>query len=325
MMKQTALDMVAKGKGILAADESVGTMTKRLEAIKVESTLENRNDFRHTILSTSGLGKHISGVILFDETLRNEEIMKAIEEQGIIPGIKVDGGTKQHTTGGVGEKVTEGLDGLEKRLAEYHALGARFAKWRAVLSPQATCRNIKANAVSLSLYAGACQAAGLVPIVEPEILMDGTHSVQESYRITKRVLHAVFDQLSCQQVALDEMVLKPNMVLAGYDGDMADPAIVAELTVAALLDTVPASVPGIAFLSGGQSPDLSSNHLKLMNQPVVSWVPWNLTFSFGRALQQPALKEWGDKNGHERNSRVAATQTALLIAAARNGKATYGE
>ena len=326
-IQDIAQAMVAKGKGILAADESTPTCTKRFESINVESTEENRNAYRGMLFTADGIENHISGVILFDETIRQSTINGSIpfpehlSALGIIPGIKVDKGAKQLANSD-DEKITEGLDGLRDRLKEYYELGARFAKWRAVITigediPTAYC--ISANAHALARYAALCQEQGLVPIVEPEILMNGDHTIEESYQLTTETLYTVFYELASQGVELEGMVLKPNMVLSGYDcSEQASVKEVAEMTVDCFFNTVPAAVPGIAFLSGGQSDELATAHLNAMNQ--IDGTPWNLTFSYGRALQAPALKAWSG-----RAENIPTAQEALMKRAIFNGLATKGE
>jgi fructose-bisphosphate aldolase class I len=326
-IQDIAQAMVAKGKGILAADESTPTCTKRFESINVESTEENRNAYRGMLFTADGIENHISGVILFDETIRQSTINGSIpfpehlSTLGIIPGIKVDKGAKQLANSD-DEKITEGLDGLRDRLKEYYELGARFAKWRAVITigediPTAYC--ISANAHALARYAALCQEQELVPIVEPEILMNGDHTIEESYELTTETLYTVFYELASQGVELEGMVLKPNMVLSGYDcSEQASVQEVAEMTVDCFLNTVPAAVPGIAFLSGGQSDELATAHLNAMNQ--IDGTPWNLTFSYGRALQAPALKAWAGKA-----ENIPTAQEALMKRAIFNGLATKGE
>jgi len=326
-IQDIAQAMVAKGKGILAADESTPTCTKRFGSINVESTEENRNAYRDMLFTADGIENHISGVILFDETIRQSTINGSIpfpehlSTLGIIPGIKVDKGAKQLANSD-DEKITEGLDGLRDRLKEYYELGARFSKWRAVITigediPTAYC--ISANAHALARYAALCQEQGLVPIVEPEILMNGDHTIEESYQLTTETLYTVFYELAAQGVELEGMVLKPNMVLSGYDcSEQASVKEVAEMTVDCFFNTVPAAVPGIAFLSGGQSDELATAHLNAMNQ--IDGTPWNLTFSYGRALQTPALKAWSGKA-----ENIHAAQEALMKRAIFNGLATKGE
>ncbi|SVA76317.1 uncharacterized protein METZ01_LOCUS129171 [marine metagenome] len=319
--------MVQKGKGILAADESTPTCKKRFDSINVESTEENRNKYRNMLFTADGIENYISGVILFDETLRQSTMESGVPfpdyltKLGILPGIKVDKGAKQLANTG-NEKITEGLDGLRDRLKEYYELGARFTKWRAVITigenmPTAYC--MSANAHALARYAALCQEQGLVPIVEPEILMDGTHTIDESYQLTTETLYNVFYELVSQGVELEGMVLKPNMVLSGYDcSEQAFVEQVAEMTVDCFLNTVPAAVPGIAFLSGGQSDELATAHLNAMNQ--IDNTPWNLTFSYGRALQAPALKAWSGKD-----ENVSSAQDAFMKRAKFNSLATKGE
>ena len=326
-IQDIAQAMVAKGKGILAADESTPTCTKRFESINVESTEENRNAYRGMLFTADGIENHISGVILFDETIRQSTINGSIpfpehlSTLGIIPGIKVDKGAKQLANSD-DEKITEGLDGLRDRLKKYYELGARFAKWRAVITigediPTAYC--ISANAHALARYAALCQEQGMVPIVEPEILMNGDHTIEESYQLTTETLYTVFYELASQGVELEGMVLKPNMVLSGYDcSEQASVKEVAEMTVDCFFNTVPAAVPGIAFLSGGQSDELATAHLNAMNQ--IDGTPWNLTFSYGRALQAPALKAWAGKA-----ENIPTAQEALMKRAIFNGLATKGE
>ena len=319
--------MVQKGKGILAADESTPTCKKRFDSINVQSTEENRNKYRNMLFTADGIENYISGVILFDETLRQSTIEGGVPfpehltKLGILPGIKVDKGAKQLANTD-DEKITEGLDGLRDRLKEYYELGARFTKWRAVITigenmPTAYC--MSANAHALARYAALCQEQGLVPIVEPEILMDGSHSIEESYQLTTETLYNVFYELVSQGVELEGMVLKPNMVLSGYDcSEQASVEQVAEMTVDCFLNTVPAAVPGIAFLSGGQSDELATAHLNVMNQ--IKGTPWNLTFSYGRALQAPALKAWSGKD-----ENISSAQDAFMKRAKFNSLATKGE
>ena len=319
--------MVQKGKGILAADESTPTCKKRFDGINVESTEENRNKYRNMLFTADGIENYISGVILFDETLRQSTMEGGVPfpdhltKLGVLPGIKVDKGAKQLANTG-DEKITEGLDGLRDRLKEYYELGARFTKWRAVITigenmPTAYC--MSANAHALARYAALCQEQGLVPIVEPEILMDGSHNIDESYQLTTETLYNVFYELVSQGVELEGMVLKPNMVLSGYDcSEQASVEQVAEMTVDCFLNTVPAAVPGIAFLSGGQSDELATAHLNAMNQ--IDNKPWNLTFSYGRALQAPALKAWSGKD-----ENVSNAQDAFMKRAKFNSLATKGD
>ena len=328
-LPEIANAMVEKGRGILAADESTPTCTKRFDSIGVESTEANRNAYRDMLFSTPGMEEFISGVILFDETLRQSTVKdntpypEYLTNLGIIPGIKVDKGAHP-LPGSDGEKITEGLDGLDARLKEYFNLGARFSKWRAVItigesSPSSTC--VTANAHALARYAALCQENGLVPIVEPEILMDGSHTIEDSFVITEEVLHSTFYELYGQDVLLEGMVLKPNMVLSGYEcSEKASVEDVAELTVTVLKRCVPSAVPGIAFLSGGQSDEDATAHLNAMNQILGENSPWNLTYSYGRALQAPALKTWEGKEEH-----VSAAQGAFYKRAKLNSLATKGE
>ncbi len=325
-LSQTAKALVADGKGILAADESSPTIKKRFDSIGVESTEENRRDYRAMLFSTPEAGRYISGVILFDETLRQNgsdgmPLVKLIEAGGMIPGIKVDKGAKD-LAGFPGEKVTEGLDGLRDRCNEYAGLGARFAKWRAVYTigedgPSAAC--LTANAHGLARYAAISQEAGLVPIVEPEVLMDGDHTIDDCEAVTEEVLRIVFAELSVQEIELEGMLLKPNMVLSGKDcPEQAGVEEVAERTLRCLKRSVPAAVPGIVFLSGGQSDEVATLHLNAMNK-LAENPPWKLSFSYGRALQAGPLKDWG---GQAEN--LPAAQEVLFARAKANGEATLG-
>jgi len=326
-LQDIAEAMVTPGKGILAADESTPTCTKRFESISVASTSESRNAYRDMLFTAKGMEEYISGVIMFDETLRQSTVDGArlfpehLSALKIVPGIKVDMGAKA-LANSPDEKITDGLDGLRDRLIEYYGMGARFAKWRAVITigehiPTHYC--IATNAHALARYAALCQEQGIVPIVEPEILMDGTHTIEESYDLTIETLHTVFYELASQGVQLDGMVLKPNMVLSGYDcATQASVEQVASMTVDCFMNTVPAAVPGVAFLSGGQSDELATAHLNAMNQ--IDGKPWNLTFSYGRALQAPALKAWGGSADN-----VPAAQEALLKRAKLNSLATLGQ
>jgi len=327
-LEKIAKQMVAKGKGILAADESTGTMTKRLSGVNVESTSKTRLKFRETLFSAESMKNHISGVILYDETIKQKtssgkSIPDLIKSFGSIPGIKVDTGAKK-LAGSPEEKITEGLDGLRERLTEYYNLGARFTKWRAVYNISNKYPSelaIKSNAHALARYAALCQDNGIVPIVEPEILMDGEHSIEDSFIVSEEVLHTTFYELYSQNVQLEGMVLKPNMVLSGYEcSDQADVDEVAEMTVTVLKRCVPSAVPGIAFLSGGQSDEDATAHLNRMNQILGNHSPWNLTYSYGRALQAPALKKWsGDVNN------VPDAQNEFYKRAKLNSLATYGK
>lgn len=324
-LETTALALVPAGRGILAADESTGTIKKRLQSVGVASTDETRRAYRDMLFSTPGVEHFISGVILYDETIRQSAqngvpFAQYLADKGIIPGIKVDTGAKD-MAGFPGEKVTEGLDGLRERLAEYRDLGARFAKWRAVITigsgiPSRAC--IKANAQALARYAALCQEQDLVPIVEPEVLMDGAHSLERCDEVTSATLTTVFDQLKEHRVQLEGMLLKPNMVISGKDGpDRAGVQQVAEATVRCLLRNVPAAVPGIVFLSGGQGPVEATEHLNVMNH--MGPHPWQVSFSYGRALQEPALEAW---RGQADN--VSAGQAALYHRAKCNGAARHG-
>jgi fructose-bisphosphate aldolase, class I len=324
-LEETARALVAPGKGILAADESDGTIKKRFDSIGVESTEENRRAYRDLLFTTEGAAEHVSGVILYDETIRQSSsdgtpFPKLLERQGIIAGIKVDKGAKD-LANAPGEKITEGLDGLRERLEEYRGLGARFTKWRAVITigpgiPSEYC--IWTNAHALARYASLSQEAELVPIVEPEVLMDGDHSIETSFDVTSRTLHAVFTELRDQRVHFEQMLLKPNMVLSGYEAPRrAGVQEVAEATIRCFRRHVPAAVPGIVFLSGGQTDEDATAHLNAMN--AMGPHPWELSFSYGRALQAPALKAWaGDA------ANVAAGQAAYLHRARMNGLARSG-
>jgi len=324
-LHETAKALVGEGKGILAADESSGTIKKRFDSIDVESTEESRRAYRDLLFTTPGAEEFISGVILYDETLRQSAadgtpFPKLLESKGIIPGIKVDMGAKP-LAGSPDETITEGLDGLRERLEAYYALGARFTKWRAVISigeGRPSDYAIWTNAHALGRYAGLSQETGLVPIVEPEILMDGSHSLEESYRVTARVLQAVYTELFDQRVEREGTLLKPNMILSGYEAtDQADTKTVAEMTVRALRNTVPASVPGIVFLSGGQSDEDATARLNAMN--AIGPHPWQLSFSYGRALQAPALKAWVGEQGNVEAAQKAFYRRAKFNGAARSG------
>ncbi len=324
----TAKTMVAGDKGLLAMDESNSTCDKRFAKLGIPQTVEARRAYRELIVTTPGLSESISGVILYDETIRQSKkdgtpFIKVITDARIIPGIKVDTGAKD-MAGHPGEKVTEGLDGLRSRLSEYFKMGARFAKWRTVIAisegiPSRAC--IEANAHALARYAALCQEAGLVPIVEPEVLMDGGHTIERCFEVTEEVLKTVFNQLYIQRVMLEGMILKPNMVVPGLAcPEQKTVDEVADATVKCPLRAVPAAVPGIAFLSGGQSAALASARLNAMNLRFKSRLPWALAFSFARAIQQPALEIW---KGEEAN--VPAAQQALYHRAACNRAARLGE
>ncbi len=326
-LEQVAQAMVAPGRGILAADESSGTIKKRFDSIKAESTADTRRDYREMLFrSTDAMKGHISGVILYDETIRQKAkdgtpLTKIITDAGSLPGIKVDGGTKPLQFS-PGEVVTEGLDGLPARIKEYHALGAKFAKWRAVIDiapgiPSYTC--VKANAHALARYAAICLEGGIVPIVEPEVLMDGAHDIDRCAEVTEWVLREVFQELYINRVTLEQIVLKPNMVISGQKAPKrASREEVAEKTLKILKRTVPAAVPGIAFLSGGQSDEDATAHLHLMN--AAGALPWKLTFSYGRALQAAALKAWSGKP-----ENTAAGAKAFSHRAKMNGLAAAGK
>jgi fructose-bisphosphate aldolase class I len=326
-MDDIAKAIVADGKGILAADESTGTIGKRFDSIDVESVEDTRRAYRETLFTTAGAEEAISGVILYDETLRQSAadgrpFAKVLQDKGIIPGIKVDMGAKP-LAGSPDEKVTEGLDGLRERCQEYYGLGARFAKWRAVITiagdkhPSQAC--ISANAHALARYAALCQEASLVPIVEPEVLMDGGHDIERCAAVTEATLAETYSQLRIQGVRLEATLLKPNMVLSGTEcASQAGVDAVARRTVEVLKRAVPAAVPGSVFLSGGQSDILATEHLDAMNK-LGETLPWKLSFSYGRALQAAALKAWGGKA-----ENVPAAQQAFLHRARANGAAALG-
>ncbi|MFZ0113380.1 MAG: class I fructose-bisphosphate aldolase [Xanthobacteraceae bacterium] len=326
-LHKIACAMVAPGKGILAADESSSTIKKRFDAIGVESTADSRRDYRELLFrSSEAMSKYVSGVILYDETIRQKAkdgtaLVALIQQSGAIPGIKVDKGSKP-LAACPGEQVTEGLDGLRERLIEYRELGARFAKWRAVIDigpgiPSHTC--IVANAHALGRYAALCQEQDIVPIVEPEVLMDGAHDMDRCYQVSEFVLKETFEQLYEQRIALEGMVLKPNMVVPGKkSGQRASVEEVAERTLKLLKNCVPPAVPGIAFLSGGQSDEEATAHLDAMNR--LGELPWHLTFSYGRALQAAPQKAWSGKS-----ENVAAAQRAFIHRARMNGLAALGQ
>jgi fructose-bisphosphate aldolase, class I len=324
-LERVAKAMVAKGKGLLAADESSGTIKKRFDSIGLESTEANRQTYREMLFTAPGAASHISGVILYDETLRQStksgvRFADYLSQNGMIPGIKVDTGAKP-LPNFPGETITEGLDGLRERLAEYYKLGARFAKWRAVIDintdiPTSFC--IEANTHALARYAALCQEANIVPIVEPEVLMDGAHSIERCEEVTDAALVALFKQLYSHRVHLEGTILKPNMVISGKKcPTRANAQQVADATVRCLKRRVPSAIPGIAFLSGGQSSEEATEHLSLMNK--MGPLPWALTFSYGRALQDAALKAWGGKA-----ESFAAGQKALAKRAKLNGLAATG-
>ena len=325
-LNEIAIRMTAPGKGILAADESTRTIGKRFDGIGLENTEENRRNWREMLFRTTpAMTDHISGVILFDETIRQKAadgtpLVKLITDAGAVPGIKVDAGAKA-LAGAEGETITEGLDGMRERLAEYYELGARFAKWRAVIDVNGedipSQYAVDVNVHALARYAALCQEANIVPIVEPEVLMDGDHSIERCYEVTEFTLKRLYAELFDQGVILEGTVLKPNMIVPGKKcADQASREEVAEMTVQCLLNSVPAAVPGIAFLSGGQSDEDATAHLNIMNEGFD--LPWPLTFSYGRALQAAPLKAWGGSN-------VEAGQKAFNHRARMNGLAALGE
>jgi len=324
----TATAMVADHKGLLAMDESNGTCNKRFAALGIPQTVEYRRAYRELIITTPDLGKYVSGVILYDETIRQQKkdgtpFLKVILDAGIIPGIKVDIGAKD-LAGHPGEKVTEGLDGLRDRLKEYALMGARFAKWRGVISTNDTLPTpgcIAANAQALARYAALCQEAGLVPVIEPEVLMDGDHSLHQCFDVTEESLRAVFAALYQQNVMLEGMILKPNMILPGLSCEIQESIDeIADATIKCLSRNVPAAVPGVAFLSGGQPAELATARLNAMNVRFKSGMPWDIAFSFARAIQQPALEIW---KGYEAN--LLAAQQALYHRVMCNAAARRGE
>lgn len=326
MLQATAQAMVAPGKGVLAIDESHGTCTKRFEALGVTCDEESRRAYRGLLVTTPGIEEAISGYIMYDETLRQSTddgipFPQVLSSKGMIPGIKVDTGAKDLALH-PGEKVTEGLDGLRERLAEYFELGARFAKWRSVITigenmPSQAC--LIANAHGLARYAALCQEAGLVPMVEPEILIEGDHSIEECYEVSTRTWKVLFEQLEEQGVALEGTILKTSMIISGKGAaDRADAQTVAEMTLTGLKETVPAHLAGVVFLSGGQSPEESTIHLDLMNK--MGDLSWPLSFSYGRAIQGPCLELWAKDQ-----SAIEAAQSALLHRAMMNGQAARGE
>ncbi len=325
-LENTAQELLAPGQGILAADESDGTIGKRFDAVGIESTEESRRDYRQMLFTTEGIGEFLSGVILYDETIRQKSsdgalLTKVLEDQGIVPGIKVDKSTVAMPLSPE-EKYTQGLDGLRERLEEYVEMGARFAKWRAVITigdgiPTRRC--IDANADALALYAAFCQEAGLVPIVEPEVLIDGDHSIEQCFEVSERTLRSTFGALYEQGVELTGTLLKPNMVISGKQADrQAGVEEVARMTVECLRRSVPAALPGIVFLSGGQSQLQATQHLNAMNQ-MYDDLPWELGFSYARALQEQPMEIWGGDN-----SNVDAAQKAFYHRAKMNGAARSG-
>ncbi len=324
----TAQAMVADNKGLLAMDESYPTCNKRFAKLGIPETAELRRDYREMIVTTAGLNESISGAILFDETIRQHlmdgtSFIKSLTDNRIIPGIKVDGGTVL-MAGHPGEKITEGLDNLRDRLKEYAKMGLKFAKWRAVITigkgiPTQAC--IEANAQALARYAALCQEEGIVPIVEPEVLMDGEHTMERCFEVTEQVLHTVFNQLYTQGVLLEGMILKPNMIVPGLACEKQESIDeVADATIKCLLRTVPAAVPGIAFLSGGQSSELASARLNAINVRFKNKLPWELSFSFGRAIQQPALDIWLGKEKNVTEAQKALYHQTVCNLAARRGE-----
>ena len=329
-LTSTVQAMMADGKGILAMDESKGTCDRRFEKLGIPTTEERRRTYRELILTTPDLADFISGAILFDETIHQStqagvQFVKVMQAAGMIPGIKLDLGA-QDLAGCAGEKVTEGLDGLRDRIAEYYQLGARFAKWRAVIKigtniPSDTC--LVANAHALARYAALCQEGGLVPIVEPEVLIDGDHSIDRCYEVTERTLQVTFDQLRLNRVDLEQMILKPSMVISGASCPVqASVEQVAQMTVRCLQNNVPESVPGIAFLSGGQSNERATAHLNLINAKYATECPWTVTFSYARAIQQPALDYWHGDDTNIPTAQQLLYHRAKLNSAARQGKYT---
>jgi fructose-bisphosphate aldolase, class I len=326
-LERVASMLVADGKGILAADETVPTLTRRFDTLGIKSTEQSRRTYREMLFTSPGAAEFVSGVIMYDETIRQKSsrgmpLAEALTAQGILPGIKVDTGAKP-LAGSRDETVTEGLDGLRGRLSEYRSMGAHFAKWRAVIRitdslPSSSC--VSANAHTLARYAGLCQEQELVPIVEPEVLMDGSHTIERCEEVTGAVLHAVFNALFDQSVTIERMLLKPNMVVAGK-ACTRQPAVgeVATATLRCLRRHVPAAVPGIVFLSGGQNARLATAHLNAINQ-LPGPKPWKISFSYGRALQDPALEAW-----HGRDENLAAGQSALYRRASCNGAASVGK
>jgi fructose-bisphosphate aldolase class I len=327
-LRATARAMVAPGKGVLAMDESNGTCNKRFAALDIPTTEDTRRDYRQMLLTTPELSQSISGAILYDETIRQstrdgKPLTDVMRENDIIIGIKVDTGAKDFALH-PGEKVTEGLDGLRDRIAEYYQMGARFAKWRAVITigdgkPTRAC--IEANAHALARYAALCQEGGLVPIVEPEVLINGDHTLERSFEVTDETLKTVFDELHTQGVAFDQMILKPSMVISGKDcPQQASVEEVADATIRCLMRNVPAAVPGVAFLSGGQSEEQATAHLNTMNQKYADQCPWSVTFSYARAIQQPGLHHWRGKDENMAEAQKLIQQRAKLNSAASKGE-----
>jgi fructose-bisphosphate aldolase class I len=325
-LQQTIHDMLDAERGILAADESSGTIEKRLKAVGVESTEENRRWYRSMLLSTPDVGKYICGVIFYEETLGQKDdngtpLAELAASQGVIPGIKVDKG-KGPLPGAPGDMITYGLDGLEERMATYKAQGARFAKWREVYpitEHNPTALGLTENANMLARYALICQQAGIVPIVEPEVLIDGSHSLERAAEVNEQVWHAVFHALHQHGVALEHMILKPSMVTPGKDAGKASPNDVAEMTVKILRRTVPPAVPSINFLSGGQTPEEATANLNALNQ-LKDKAPWHLSMSYGRALQEPAMEAWGGDTSNREKAQQAFLKRARLNSMARQGR-----
>ena len=333
LMAATAAAMVASGKGLLAADESSATVAKRFAGVNVENTEANRRTYRDLLFTTPGIGSHISGVILFDETIRQSSLAGKpfpvlLESQGIIPGIKVDGGAKDYA-GHPGEQVTEGLDGLRGRLAEYFKLGARFAKWRAVINvgrdiPSSGC--IEANAHALARYSALCQEASIVPIIEPEVLIDGDHTIERCHEVSEAVLRATFQACYGQRVSAEHLILKASMVISGKScATQAPEEQVADMTVECLKRAVPAALPGVVFLSGGQSDEKAAAHLSLMNSRHAGRLPWPLTFSYSRALHQAALKAWSGREGNVQAAQGVFAHRARMCSLASQGRYTAVE
>jgi len=327
ILKDTITQLFANGKGLLAMDESISTCNKRFAAVNIPQTVEMRRKYRELIVTTKGLNESIGGAILFDETIRQQTkdgipMTDVLINAGIIPGIKVDMHAKP-MAGFPREKVTEGLDGLRERLTEYKKMGARFAKWRAVFlidkdTPTTQC--IEANAISLSRYAALCQEADVVPIVEPEVLMNGNHTIQKCFEVTEQVQKILFYELYNYRISLEGMILKPNMVIQGLESDEKNSIDeVADATVNCLLESVPASIPAIAFLSGGQSPETATAHLNAINRNFKKRLPWIVSFSFARAIQQPAIEAWKGEDDNVKEAQQILYKRAKLDAAARRG------
>lgn len=333
LMAATAAAMVASGKGLLAADESSATVAKRFAGVNVENTEANRRAYRDLLFTTPGIGSHISGVILFDETIRQSSLggqpfPALLESQGIIPGIKVDGGAKDYAAH-PGEQVTEGLDGLRGRLADYFKLGARFAKWRAVINvgrdiPSVGC--IEANAHALARYSALCQEASIVPIIEPEVLIDGDHTLERCYEVSEAVLRATFQACYSQRVSAEHLILKASMVISGKAcPTQASEEQVADMTVECLKRAVPAALPGVVFLSGGQSDEKAAAHLSLMNSRHAGRLPWPLTFSYSRALHQAALKAWSGRESNLQAAQAVFAHRARMCSLASQGRYSAAE